>query len=169
VYDLDGNAKKRSLQMNVNVVYYESPIGLIMIEARDETIVEVSFAEGVKVTEKDTPVLSQAKKQLAEYFEGKRKDFDLPMGIQGTEFEKKVYMALTQIKYGRVVSYKDIASNIGHEKAYRAVGGTNHKNKLAIIVPCHRIIGSNGKMTGYAGGLWRKTWLIDHEQKNSVN
>ncbi|PKM66118.1 MAG: cysteine methyltransferase [Firmicutes bacterium HGW-Firmicutes-2] len=155
--------------MNVNVVYYESPIGLIMIEARDETIVEVSFAEDVKVSEKETPVLSQAKKQLDEYFEGKRKDFDLPIELQGTDFEKKVYIALIQIKYGNLASYKDIACNIGHDKACRAVGGTNHKNKLAIIVPCHRIIGSNGKMTGYAGGLWRKTWLIDHEQKNSVN
>lgn len=152
--------------MNLSVTYYESPIGLIMIEARDEKIVGVSFVEGTFTSENETPVLWQAKKQMTEYFEGDRKDFDLPMRLEGTDFEKKVFMALTQIEYGEVASYKDIARKIGHDKAYRAIGGTNHKNKLAIMVPCHRIIGSDGKMTGYAAGIWRKTWLIDHE-KNS--
>ncbi|PKM57782.1 MAG: cysteine methyltransferase [Firmicutes bacterium HGW-Firmicutes-3] len=155
--------------MNVNVAYYESPIGLIRIEEKDEKIVEVSFVEGTITPENDTHVLRQAKKQMAEYFEGNRKDFDLPMILEGTDFEKKVFMALTQIEYGKVASYKDIARNIGHDKAYRAIGGTNHKNKLAIMVPCHRVVGSDGKMTGYAAGIWRKTWLIDHEKKNSAD
>ncbi|PKM55074.1 MAG: cysteine methyltransferase [Firmicutes bacterium HGW-Firmicutes-5] len=155
--------------MNINVAYYESPIGLIMIEAKDENIIRVSFVEVATLSEKGSPMLEKAKKQMAEYFEGKRKAFDLTMAFEGTEFEKKVFKALTEVEYGKVASYKDIAIKVGHNKAYRAIGGTNHKNKLAIIVPCHRIIGSNGKMTGYASGIWRKTWLLDHEQKNSTD
>lgn len=155
--------------MNINVAYYESPIGLIMIEAKDEKIIRVSFVEAATLSEKCSPMLEKAKKQMGEYFEGKRKAFDLPMAFEGTEFEKKVFKALTEVDYGNVASYKDIAIKVGHNKAYRAIGGTNHKNKLAIIVPCHRIIGSNGKMTGYASGIWRKTWLLDHEQKNSTD
>jgi len=153
--------------MNINVAYYDSPIGLIMIEAKDEDIIRVSFVDIATLSEKGSPILEKAKKQMAEYFEGKRKEFDLPISFEGTEFEKKVFKALTEVDYGKVASYKDIAIKVGHNKAYRAIGGTNHKNKLAIIVPCHRIIGSNGKMTGYASGIWRKTWLLDHEQKNS--
>lgn len=153
--------------MNLDVAYVESPIGLIMLEARGEKIVGVSYVDDLSICEKDTLVLQQAKKQITEYFEGKRKDFDLPIALEGTDFEHKVWMALTKIDYGSVASYKDIAQNIGHNKAYRAIGGTNHKNKLAIVIPCHRVIGSNGKMTGYAGGIWRKTWLIEHEKKNS--
>jgi len=153
--------------MNLNIAYYESPIGLIMIEAKDETIAGVSFVESAKIPENITPILQLAKKQMVEYFEGKRKEFDLPIVLVGTDFEMKVWKALTEIGYGKATTYKDIAQNIGHEKAYRAIGGTNHKNKLAIVVPCHRVIGSNGKMTGYAAGIWRKTWLIDHEKKYS--
>ena len=155
--------------MNLSVAYFESPIGLIMMEAKGENIVGISFVDAISMSEKITPVLQEAKKQMKEYFEGRRKEFDLPIALEGTEFEQKVWRALKEIEYGSVASYKDVAQKIGHNKAYRAIGGTNHKNKLAIVIPCHRVIGSNGKMTGYAGGIWRKTWLIGHEKKNSKN
>ncbi len=105
-------------------------------------------------------------KQLDEYFNGKRRDFSLPLHIQGTKFQKKVWEALLDIPYGTTQSYAGIAEKIGHQNAFRAVGNANNKNKIAIIVPCHRVIGSDGGLTGYACGLWRKEWLLAHEKNN---
>ncbi|MBC9786055.1 methylated-DNA--[protein]-cysteine S-methyltransferase [Heliobacterium chlorum] len=109
--------------------------------------------------------LTACLQQLDEYFRGTRKDFNVKLNPQGTQFQKQVWRKLPDIPYGKTASYKDIAEAVGNPKAVRAVGGANSQNPISIIVPCHRIIGSNGKLTGYAGGLWRKEWLLAHEQK----
>lgn len=116
--------------------------------------------------EKDTKLLVKAKNELEEYFEGKRKEFDLPLNQEGTEFQKKVWNALSKIPYGEKRTYKEIAKMIGNEKASRAVGMANNKNNIPIIIPCHRVIGSNGKLVGYALGLDMKQYLLDLEIKN---
>jgi len=106
-------------------------------------------------------------KQIGEYFSGIRKEFDLPLLLVGTPFQKDVWNALIQIPYGETRSYKRQSIALGNEKAIRAVAGANGENGIAIIVPCHRVIGENGSLTGYGGGLWRKKWLLEHEAKHS--
>ncbi|MBD0368698.1 MAG: methylated-DNA--[protein]-cysteine S-methyltransferase, partial [Flavisolibacter sp.] len=113
----------------------------------------------------DHPVLKTVLQQLQEYFEGKRKIFDLPLQQQGTEFQQRVWNQLLQVPFGKTISYLELARKIGDVKAIRAVGTANGKNNLAIVVPCHRVIGTNTRLTGYAGGLWRKQWLLEHEAK----
>ncbi|AXI10981.1 methylated-DNA--[protein]-cysteine S-methyltransferase [Oceanobacillus sp. 143] len=147
---------------------YQSPVGIIEIIGNQEAIHSILFSEKDKLENflhADTPqVLEECYNQLEEYFHGKRRDFSFSYEVEGTDFQKNVWKALTDIPYAETGSYKDIAVSIGNEKAIRAVGSANGKNKLSIIIPCHRIIGSNGKLTGYAGGLWRKEWLLEHEK-----
>ncbi|MEK4027495.1 methylated-DNA--[protein]-cysteine S-methyltransferase [Pseudobacillus sp. FSL P4-0506] len=147
---------------------YESPIGVIEILGTDEVILSILFSEEdkkVNVLQPDTPpVLAECYNQLDEYFKGDRYEFTFPYQFEGTDFQKKVWEALKEIPYAETGSYKDIAVSIGNQKAIRAVGSANGKNKLSIVIPCHRIIGSNGTLTGYAGGLWRKEWLLQHEK-----
>ncbi|MGE7919292.1 methylated-DNA--[protein]-cysteine S-methyltransferase [Viridibacillus sp. NPDC093762] len=147
---------------------YESPIGVIEITGTDEAISSIMFSEqdrAVNNKQEETPmVLENCYTQLDEYFKGERFEFTFSIKHEGTDFQKIVWNALLNIPYGKTVSYKDIAVSIGNEKAIRAVGNANGKNKLSIVIPCHRIIGSNGKLTGYAGGLWRKEWLLQHEK-----
>jgi len=114
----------------------------------------------------ETPLLKEAHKQIAEYLKGQRKSFDLPLSPSGTEFQQKVWKALTSIPYGTTVSYKDIAGKIGNEKACRAVGMANNRNPIALIIPCHRVIGKNGKLIGYGGGLDIKEYLLKLERDN---
>ena len=114
-----------------------------------------------------SPLSDEAARQLKEYFAGERKSFDLPLEAHGTAFQEKVWAALRDIPYGKTCSYGDIARAIGNEKACRAVGGANNKNPLCIVVPCHRVVGANGKMVGYGGGLDMKTLLLELERKNS--
>ena len=109
-----------------------------------------------------------ARQQLIEYFAGERKDFDLPLRLNGTEFQLSVLQALQKIPYGETTSYSDIAERIGRPKAMRAVGAANGRNPIPIIVPCHRVIGSDGTLTGYGGGLHRKQWLLQHERATLV-
>lgn len=148
---------------------YESPIGLIEITGTEEAIYSILFSEREKkenIVQQDTPsVLVECYNQLDEYFQGSRQHFTVPVHMEGTDFQKSVWGALTKIPYAKVESYKGIAVSVGNEKAVRAVGSTNGKNRLSIVVPCHRVIGSNGKLTGYAGGVWRKEWLLKHEEK----
>lgn len=147
---------------------YESPIGVIEIIGTNDSIISILFSE--ESTKKnfiqlDTPkVLIKCYEELDEYFKGTRYDFTIPYEFQGTDFQKAVWNDLKNISYAETVSYKDIAISIGNEKAVRAVGSANGKNKLSIIIPCHRVIGSNSKLTGYAGGLRRKEWLLNHEK-----
>ncbi|MFS0669620.1 methylated-DNA--[protein]-cysteine S-methyltransferase [Peribacillus frigoritolerans] len=147
---------------------YESPIGVIEISGTNDAISSIMFAERdikINIMQEHTPqVLAESFSQLDEYFKGERREFTFPYTLEGTIFQKNVWNALTGILYANTGSYKDIAVSIGNEKAIRAVGSANGRNKLSIVIPCHRIIGSNGKLTGYAGGLWRKEWLLQHER-----
>lgn len=144
------------------ISYYDSPIGLIKITANENAITGLDFVYK-KTKEEENELIIICKKQLDEYFKGERIEFDLDIHLNGTEFQVAVWNELKKIPYGEKRSYKDIARAIGNEKAVRAVGGANNKNKIAIIVPCHRVVGSDGSLTGYAGGLWRKQWLLEHE------
>lgn len=148
------------------ISYYDSPIGLIKITANENAITGLDFVYK-KTKEEENNLIIICKKQLDEYFKGERIEFDLDIHLNGTEFQVAVWNELKKIPYGEKRSYKDIAKAIGNEKAVRAVGGANNKNKIAIIVPCHRVVGSDGSLTGYAGGLWRKQWLLEHENRNS--
>ncbi|CUN79059.1 methylated-DNA--[protein]-cysteine S-methyltransferase [Clostridium disporicum] len=150
----------------MNYGYYESPIGKIKIEAEGESIIGVSFSMESSEWDENEAVI-KCKNQLQEYFEGKRKEFDLNIKfIKGTEFQISVWKALSNISYGEKVTYKSIAEKINNPKAVRAVGGANNKNPIAIIIPCHRVVGSNGKMVGYAGGIDKKEYLLKLEEKN---
>lgn len=143
--------------------YIESPIGMLEIVAEDDFVIEINFV-GCQKEENTSQVLEECANQLKEYFNGKRKEFHVPVRQQGTEFRKGVWDALLKISFGETACYKDIAVLIGNEKAVRAVGLANKNNKIPIIIPCHRIIGKDGSLTGYAGELWRKEWLLNHEK-----
>lgn len=145
---------------------YNTVIGEIFIAENNGILEYVSF-KNLNLPNKETPIIKTAYSQLLEYFEGKRRIFDIPIHLNGTEFQKKVWNALTNIPYGQTVSYKDIAISIGNEKSCRAVGMSNNKNPIAIIIPCHRVIGKNGDLTGYAGGIEIKKYLLNLEKKNS--
>ncbi|OAA90445.1 methylated-DNA--[protein]-cysteine S-methyltransferase [Clostridium ljungdahlii] len=152
-----------------NVFYYETKIGKIGIAENGKAITHISFGKMnlQDICINETPLLKNAGNQLQEYLEGKRKKFDLPLEPQGTEFQKKVWNALQEIPYGKTFSYKDVAQNIGNIKACRAVGMANNKNPIPICIPCHRVIGSNGKLVGYAGGLDIKEKLLEIEKQNA--
>jgi methylated-DNA-[protein]-cysteine S-methyltransferase len=160
----------------VTILYkvdYQSPIGVLEIAGTNEGIYSILFTDQEKPVNNDKEgipkVLVDCYDQLDEYFKGLRTSFTFPYLFEGTEFQKKVWNALTGIPFAQTGSYRDIAVSIGNEKAVRAVGSANGKNKLTIVVPCHRIIGSNRKLTGYAGGLWRKEWLLQHEGSMNKN
>ncbi len=149
---------------SLNVAYYSSPIGLLKISGTDENIMGVHFLDSN--TDQDyrlLPLLENCIHQLDEYFHNKRQKFELPLMPQGTSFQKLVWDKLKEIPYGTTCSYLQIARQLRNPKAIRAVGGANGKNPIAIIIPCHRVIGANGKLIGYGGGLWRKEWLLKHE------
>ncbi len=151
--------------------YYKSDIGQVEICGNEEEILTLNFVDETKLydTEKILPVvILQCLNQIDEYFKGERKDFELQLKADGTEFQKTVWNELKKIPYGKTLSYKEVAERSGRQKAVRAVGNANNKNKIAIIIPCHRVIGSNKKLTGYAGGLWRKEWLLNHERNMTI-
>ena len=148
-------------------IHYNSPLGLIQITGSKDKIISLDFVEDKYYVNEDVPnILKEAYKQLDEYFNGIRKNFDLDLFFDGTEFQNKVWNELCNIPYGETATYKDMAIRIGNEKACRAVGNANNKNNIGIIIPCHRVIGSNGKLVGYEGGLWRKEWLLEHEKRH---
>ena len=143
----------------------DSNIGPIQLTASDKGLTGLIFDAKFSNDSSGSnhPILNEARKQLDEYFQGKRKEFNIPLDMNGTEFQMKVWNALAKIGYGTTATYQDIANSIKNTKSVRAVGLANGKNPIPIIIPCHRIIGSNGKLTGYGGGLWRKEWLLRHE------
>lgn len=149
--------------------YYHSPVGLLKISGTEDYISEVTFhdtsqkAEGRK--KNLPPMLINCVEQLIQYFNGQRRQFELPLNQPGTNFQQGVWSELVQIPFGKTISYLELARRIGDTKATRAVANANGKNNIAIIVPCHRVIGSNRELIGYAGGLWRKKWLLEHEAK----
>ena len=142
-----------------------TPIGPVTIYADEEYITGLYFGERGQGEGQSPLVLDECEKELNEYFAGKRKVFTVPIKAEGTPFREKVWDALCQVPYGETASYLDIAVAIGNPKAVRAVGGANHNNPISIIIPCHRIIGSDGSLTGYGGGLSAKEWLLDFEAK----
>jgi len=144
--------------------YYSSPIGEILISGTETAIVKVLFCDAPGPESENLPeVVQLCRQQVEEYFTGKRKEFELPLQPAGTTFQKQVWQQLHSVAYGKTCSYLDVARAISGEKAIRAVGAANGKNPICLIVPCHRVIGSDGSLTGYAGGLWRKEWLLKHE------
>lgn len=153
----------------ITVKYINSPIGYVMIEAGDNYVTKISVSDVPPLRFHDGEELDsnmqQCERELIEYFEGRRKHFTFKYKNIGTPFRERVWQQLEKIPYGETVSYRDIAKSINNENAVRAVGGANHHNNLWIVVPCHRVIGSNGHLTGYGGGIWRKEWLLDHEKK----
>lgn len=146
--------------------YYHSPIGIIEILGNERGITVVHFVRGRTVSEsRPDPELRRAVAQIAEYFQGKRKEFSLSLHLEGTEFQKKAWRRLIRIPYGETSTYAEVARAIGRPDAARAVGQANHRNPISIVVPCHRVVGSDGRLVGYGGGLWRKQWFLAHERK----
>lgn len=143
--------------------WFESPIGFIEIIQSGEALSGIFFREEQNSEQTMSPLLKEATKQLNEYFKKQRRIFDLPLQPEGTSFQRKVWEELKKIPYGKTKSYKELALSLGDPKKVRAVGMANGKNPLSIVLPCHRVLGSNGRLTGYAGGLWRKEWLLKHE------
>ena len=147
--------------------YYESPTGLIRIGGTETYISELIFIDNKSQIKHGKPgisdVLHHCTEQLIEYFQGKRRDFNIPIHQEGTEFQSEVWSKLLEVPFGKTWSYAELSRIIGDPKAVRAVAGANSKNKISIIVPCHRIIGTDKSLTGYSGGLMRKKWLLQHE------
>ncbi len=146
---------------------YDFPVGRICIETTDAAVTKIQMGdteEGAVVCE--TALIREAAGQLGEYFEGSRKTFTLPLQAEGTPFQEKVWQGLRAIPYGETRSYQALAESIGHPKACRAVGGANHHNPIMIVIPCHRVIGKNGSLVGFGGGLNVKAWLLEHEKKH---
>ncbi len=149
----------------------ETPVGPVTVTASDDAVTGLRFGtelpeDSLLCREEDaTPLLRETARQLREYFAGKRRSFTLPLAPQGSEFQKKVWKALQTIPYGETRTYKQIAEQIGHNLAFRAVGMANNRNPIGILIPCHRVIGYDGKMTGYAAGIGIKERLLDGEKR----
>jgi len=152
---------------------FDSPIGRLEILASEKGVTEIRFAGGApkktragkkSATPKD-PILAKCVRELDEYFAGRRREFSVPLDLKGTPFRKKVRKILLKVPYGWTTNYGELAKAAGRPGAARAVGGANHHNPVSIIVPCHRVVGADGSLTGYGGGLWRKRWLLEHERQ----
>ena len=148
--------------------YYQSPVGLLKIGATDHVINQVLFVsenEELSATHELSPLLQQCVEQLIEYFNGARLVFNLPVYQEGTPFQNSVWSELLNIRFGKTITYLDLAKRLGDPKVIRAAASTNGKNNICIIVPCHRVVGTNDNLVGYSGGLPRKKWLLNHENK----
>lgn len=179
----------RLQEQGIYYSYIDSPIGTLKVEEcknaitalhicmneEDKTEVDINGTDKIDIkygvgkihtTYNETALLQEAKEQLEEYFDGKRREFDLPISLHGTDFQKKVWNVLRSIPYGETLSYGEVALRIGNPKASRAVGGANNKNPVMIIVPCHRVIGADGSLTGFGGGLPAKEYLLALEKGN---
>ena len=143
-----------------------TPLGSLRICEEAGAICAIDFTTG-DLCPPETPLLMAAARQLTAYFAGELRVFDLPLRLEGTAFQLQCWQALQTIPYGETISYSDQARRIGRPKAVRAVGGANHHNPISIVVPCHRVIGADGSLIGYGGGLDKKAWLLDHERRNT--
>jgi len=153
------------MKNSIEIAYYNSPLGVLKILADEKGIKEIEFAqeEFKSIQNSSSKIIKDCIKQLDEYFRGKRKSFELKLNPEGTEFQKKVWKELLKIPYGKTLSYGEISRRIKNPKAVRAVGQAIGRNPISIVIPCHRVIGGDGSLTGYASGLWRKEWLLKHE------
>lgn len=145
---------------------YETELGSVTFVEEDGALLAISTHRSFEGIIQETDVIKEAHRQFSEYLKGERKEFDIPFRMKGTEFQKRVWNALCEIPYGETRSYKQIAEAIGNPKAVRAVGMANNKNPLLVVVPCHRVIGANGRLVGYAGGLDKKAFLLHLENPN---
>ena len=153
----------------LHYTYYDSPIGLLKIGGTEQFIGELTFLDNQDQLTYGVPgvteVMHECTEQLIEYFHGSRQKFDVPVNQEGTEFQIRVWKELLEIPYGKTISYMDMAKRLGDPKVIRAAAAANGKNPITIIVPCHRVIGSDRSLVGYSGGMWRKKWLLQHEFK----
>lgn len=148
----------------MKTVFINTPLGFTEIQGDENGISKIHVMnEDVEISTKIPKELKEAVIQLQDYFDGKRTTFTFPLNPSGTEFQKKVWDELLHIPFGKTCSYLELSKKLGDVKAIRAVASANGKNPLWIVVPCHRVIGTDGSLTGYAGGLWRKKWLLEHE------
>ena len=161
--------------MSAFTTFFQSPIGLLEITGTDTSVHSILFVETERRPLAPQPAsageipatIKETMRQLNEYFEGKRLTFDLPLQPKGTDFQQHIWNLLLDIPYGVTTSYLEISKRYGDTKAIRAVGAANGSNPITIIIPCHRVIGSNGKLVGYGGDLWRKEWLLKHEMEHA--
>ncbi len=171
-----GYGSKNKSGVKAMEVYYQSPVGLIELKGDLQGVTACSFVRSKKKRnfspatikagwDSAPPSLKQAWIQLDEYFKGTRKKFSVKLDLKGSEFQKKVWAELQKIPYGQTRSYREVAEACGEPKAFRAVGQANHQNPVVIFIPCHRVIGADGGLTGYGAGLWRKRWLLAHEKE----
>ncbi|WP_375326008.1 methylated-DNA--[protein]-cysteine S-methyltransferase [Flagellimonas sp. GZD32] len=147
----------------MEIAYLQTPIGITEFKGDENGLASITVLDKNKPIGIIPDVLKDAVTQFQEYFEGDRINFDLKLNPEGTDFQKKVWNALLKIPFGKTISYLELSKQLGDVKAIRAVASANGKNPLWIVVPCHRVIGTNGDLTGYAGGLHRKKWLLEHE------
>lgn len=147
----------------MQTAFINSPLGITKIVGDENGISVISILQEGEISTKIPKELKEAVTQLQDYFEGKRTDFTFKLNPKGTDFQQKVWQELLNIPFGKTMSYMDLAKKLGDVKAIRAVASANGKNPLWIVIPCHRVIGTDGSLTGYAGGLWRKKWLLEHE------
>lgn len=144
---------------------HHSQIGPLEVVGNQKGILTITFGADEFETDRNLPALmAECLRQLTEYFKGRRQKFSIPLVLAGTDFQKAVWRQLQKIPFGQTASYGDVARAVGSPRAFRAVGNANNKNPIPLIIPCHRVIGSDGKLVGFGGGIWRKEWLLEHEQ-----
>jgi methylated-DNA-[protein]-cysteine S-methyltransferase len=145
---------------------HHSQIGFLEVVGNQKGILTIAFGVDEFESDCNLPIpMSDCLQQLTEYFKGRRRKFSIPLLLEGTDFQKAVWRQLQKIPFGQTASYGDVARAVGSPKAFRAVGNANNKNPIPLIIPCHRVIGSDGKLVGFGGGIWRKAWLLDHEKR----
>ncbi len=151
--------------MQTYTACYQSEIEPFEVVGNQKGILMITFNKDPLMTDRSLPgCMTACMRQLDEYFKGRRKKFSVPLVLIGTDFQKAVWRQLKKIPFGQTASYGDVARAIGRPRAFRAVGNANNKNPIPLIIPCHRVIGSDGKLVGFGGGIWRKRWLLDHEK-----
>ena len=144
--------------------YIQSRIGYLIILGSEQYVQEIRFSDEKPDQGDENEITRKCSLQLIQYFAGERREFDVPVNARGTEFQVRVWEELMNVPFGRQVTYRELAEKMGDSKLARAVGMASSKNRISILVPCHRVVGSSGKLTGYAAGLWRKDWLLKHER-----
>lgn len=149
----------------MNIQAFESPLGFVIIKEENNAICEISFADTPQESGTQTAVLALAIEELKQYFNGDLKSFTFPIKQSGTDFQQQVWSTLQELNFAEVISYTTLAIRMKNLLAIRAIATANGKNKIMIAIPCHRVVGMAGELTGYAGGLWRKQWLLEHEAK----
>ena len=145
---------------------HHSEIGFFEVVGNKQGILTIAFGSDEFESDRNLPApIAECLRQLDEYFKGRRKKFNIPLLLEGTDFQKAVWRQLQKIPFAQTASYGDVARAVGSPRAFRAVGNANNKNPIPLIIPCHRVIGSDGKLVGFGGGIWRKEWLLDHEKR----